>query len=77
MNCTRLLHTLATVKIALKQKHLYSAHQLREFRKLHRQLNRQLKQFTNPAAAARPLPQHRPSPSPFGEGRGEVQLTLI
>lgn len=56
MNAARLLHTLAQVKIALQQPHLYSAQQLRIFRKTRARLNKQLQQFINPKAPARPLP---------------------
>lgn len=56
MNAQRLLHSLAQVKIALKQKHFYSDAQLKVFRKTHKRLIKELKQFTNPKAPARQLP---------------------
>jgi hypothetical protein len=56
MTPSRLLNTLAQVNIALQQPHLYSAEQLKVFRKTRARLNKQLHQFTYPAAPARPLP---------------------
>lgn len=59
MNTQRLLHTLAQVKIALAQPHLYSAEQLKVFRRSRKKLNKQLQQFTNPQAPPRKLPTPR------------------
>lgn len=59
MNATRLLLTLANVNTALKQAHRYSNDQLKVYRKSKRKLLKQLKQFTDPAAPARPLPPQR------------------
>lgn len=56
MNATRLLTTLKNVKLQLKRKQYCSAENRIQLRKLHARLNKQLKQFTNPTATARPLP---------------------
>lgn len=57
MNAQRLLLTLQNVKLQLQRKQYCSAEQLRVLRKTRARLNKQLKQFTNPSASARPLPQ--------------------
>jgi len=56
MNAHRLLTTLANVKAQLQRKQYCSAEQLKVLRKTRARLNKQLKQFTDPAAPARPLP---------------------
>lgn len=57
MNATRLLQRLAAVNQALKNTQYISPEQRKVYRKTKARLNRMLKEFINPAAPPRPLPQ--------------------
>lgn len=80
MNIQRVTIALQRVNYELSKGPNYlGAHQLKLLRKTKAKLTRQLNQFINPAAPARPLPKRALPVLPpirFGEGQGEAQTTL-
>lgn len=60
MNIARALTALKKINAQLQRKQYCSAEQLRVLRKARAKWNRQLKQFIDPNAPARPLPNRKP-----------------